>query len=72
MLKTLISDQQGKGEQLAFGIYFLRTGMDGKPQKAQRLVLAKEQDSLVLPRSKSLQDVINQPLAQHIIQDITH
>jgi flagellar hook assembly protein FlgD len=54
LLKTLISDQQGKGEQLAVwegyddagkqlasGIYFLRMSIDGKPQKPQRLVLAK-------------------------------
>lgn len=54
LLKTLISDQQSKGEQLAVwegyddagrqlasGIYFLRASIDGKPQRPQRLVLAK-------------------------------
>jgi flagellar hook assembly protein FlgD len=54
LLKTIISDRQSKGEQLAVwegtddagrqlasGIYFLRTSIDGKPQRPQRLILAK-------------------------------
>ncbi|MCB5265314.1 MAG: T9SS type A sorting domain-containing protein [Candidatus Cloacimonetes bacterium] len=54
LLKTIISDRQSKGEQLAVwegtddagrqlasGIYFLRTSIDGKPQRPCRLVLTK-------------------------------
>jgi len=54
LVKTLISESQSKGEQLAMwegcdeagrhlasGIYFLRLNIDGKPEKPRRLVLLK-------------------------------